>query len=410
MMFLQYFVQGSYLPVVSVYAEHALGFDARQIGFFGAALAVGPIFAPFVLGHVVDRWFATERVMAFCHFTAGLLMLWLFVETRVWAVILVGTVYSVLYVPTMMLSNSLAFQHLRDTDLEFPWVRAFGTLGFIAPAFLVEFWLLGEWSEFAGEEPQVARRVVFALAGITGMVMALYCLSLPHTPPRQQADLQRSYAPGAIVGLLQQRDFLVLVVVSFFIGIAHQFFFVWNSVFLREVLDSGGIHGAYEQSIASIGQICELGVMAVLGLLLKRFGYKWTMTLGALAYTLRCVLLGSLFLFEPFAMRMAIAATGQALHGFCFGCFLAVSYIYVDRVAPPDARGSMQMLYGTCILALSFFVGGFVSGEVGSWFTFNGSRDWMRIWLTCGGLAGLCTLALVVLFPDRRLTARPTTT
>ena len=142
MMFLQYFVQGAYLPIASVYLEKSLGFTPREVGIFISALAVGPILAPFIVGQLVDRMFATERVIAACHFVGGLLMLWLSVQEEVWPVVVLGTLYSILYVPTMMLSNSLSFQHLKDSEMEFPRVRLFGTLGFIMPAFIIELWWL----------------------------------------------------------------------------------------------------------------------------------------------------------------------------------------------------------------------------------------------------------------------------
>ena len=142
MMFLQYFVQGAYLPIASVYVERSLGFSSIQVGWFISALAIGPILAPFFVGQLVDRWFATERVMAAFHIAGGILMIWLSLEKQVMPVIILGTVYSILYVPTMMLTNSLAFQHLRNSDMEFPWIRLFGTLGYIVPAYVIELWWL----------------------------------------------------------------------------------------------------------------------------------------------------------------------------------------------------------------------------------------------------------------------------
>lgn len=400
MMFLQYFVQGAYLPIASVYVQDALGFTAMQVGIFSSALAVGPILAPFVIGQLVDRMFATQRVMAFCHLVGGLLMLAVAMQTEVWPVILLSTAYSILYVPTMMLSNSVAFQHLKNSDMEFPWVRLFGTLGFIVPAYVIEFWWL---SGLHGDELDNARAVAFGLSGIVGIVMGLYCLSLPHTPAQQRED--RKYAPGVVVSMLRNRDLWVLVLVSFFIAIAHQFVVVWYSPFLRAILDIGD-WGAYEQSISSVGQICEIGVLLVLGFLIKGLGFKWTMLLGAIAYTLRCLLFSLAFGLDlPFGGKLAMAALGQALHGFCFGCFLAVAYMYVDRIAPKDVRGSMQTLYGTFVIALGFFVGGFVSGQIGDWFTRGTGdtvvRDWTSIWLSCAALCAACVVIFAALFPNR---------
>ena len=398
MMFLQYFVQGCYLPIASVYVLDALGFTDWHAGVFSSALAVGPILAPFIVGQLVDRMFATQRVMAFCHVLGGLLMLALFTQTQTWPVIILGTAYSILYVPTMMLTNSLAFHHLKNSDMEFPWIRLCGTLGYIVPAYMIEFWWL---RGLQGDDLDLARGIAFALSGIMGIVMGLYCLTLPHTPA--QPHERRKYAPGVVVKMLCQRHFLVLVVVSFFIAIAHQFVTFWYTPFLRSILDTGD-WGAYEQSISSVGQICELGVLAVLGLLIKRLGFKRTMLLGAVAYMLRCLIFAMVFSLDPpFTGKLILAALGQALHGFCFGCFMAVGYMYVDRIAPKDVRGSMQTLYGTFVIALGFFVGGVVSGLVGNWFSTGADetlvRDWTSIWLSCAALCAACVVVFAAFFP-----------
>ncbi len=402
MMFLQYFVQGAYLPVVSVYVGRSLGFTPIQVGVFSSALAVGPILAPFIFGQLVDRLFATERVMGFCHLAAGALMLILAYQKDVWVVISLGTIYSVLYVPTMMLTNSLAFQHLKNSDMEFPWIRACGTLGYIVPAYLIEFWWLYNLHDAALDN---ARSIVFIFSGIAGIVMGVYCFSLPHTPP--DPGKSSTYAPGVVMAMVRQRDFLVLIIVSFLIAIAHQFVVVWNSPFLRSILDAGD-WGAYEQSISSLGQICELGVLAVLGLLIKRLGFKGTLMLGAMAYLVRCLLFAVVFQLglSPGQM-LVLAGVGQTLHGFCFGCFLAVGFIYVDRIAPRDVRGSMQTLYGTFILSLGFFFGGLISGQIGEIFTTTVKdtveRDWPSIWLSCAAICAVCVILLAVFFPNRRM-------
>ncbi|MFG0240057.1 MAG: MFS transporter [Gimesia chilikensis] len=180
MMFLQYFVQGCYLPIITLYLIDALGFSAFQIGVFGAALAVGPLLAPFVFGQIVDRHYATERVLAFCHLSGGVIMLALFLQQSYWPVVILGVMYSILYVPTMMLTNSLSFQHLKDSDREFPLIRLWGTIGFVVPAWLAEGLFLRGLS---GDALNTGRGIVLAMAGVAGILMAAYCLSLPHTPP-----------------------------------------------------------------------------------------------------------------------------------------------------------------------------------------------------------------------------------
>ena len=415
MMLLQYFVQGCYLPIASVYVDDSLQFSARQIGLFSALLAVGPLFAPFIIGQLVDRMFPTQRVLAFCHLMGGVLMLALYWQgntlidalavsdadqsSRILlytiSVMVIATLYSLLYVPSLMLTNAMAFHHLRDQDREFPWVRLFGTIGFVVPAYLIEFWWL---RGMEGDELRRARGIAFAFAGIAGLVMGVYSLLLPHTPPKQEK--KRTYAPGIVMKMLRERHFLVLVLVTFVIAIAHKFFFVWNAPFLREILDSGGVFGAYEQSISSIGQICEVVVMVGLGFYIKRCGFKVVMMTGAIAYMLRCVLFGLVFAMElPFGLRLTLAFAGQALHGLCFGCFLAAGFMYVDRICGENVRGSMQTFYGTLVISLGFFVGAFVAGDVGEFFTSTAGRNWSGIWLTCAAIAGFCVVAFGIFFP-----------
>jgi MFS family permease len=281
--------------------------------------------------------------------------------------------------------------------MEFPWIRLFGTLGYIVPAYVIELWWL---RGLAGPALDHARAVAFMISGIAGIAMGFYCVTLPHTPP---APKKKDYAPGVVISLLRRQDFLVLIVVSFLIAMVHQFVVAWYSPFLRNILDTGN-WGAWEQRISSVGQMCELGVLAALGLMIKSLGFKRTMLLGLTAYLLRAMLFTTVFMFDmPFTARIWLAGAGQALHGFCFGCFMAVGYMYVDKVASKDVRGSMQTLYGVFVLSLGFFVGGLLGGVVVDRFTTGEGatavHDWNRIWLSCVGMCVLCVILFAVFFP-----------
>jgi nucleoside transporter len=418
MMFLQYFVQGAFLPVVSLYLQTTLKFGPAELGYFNAAMALGPLVAPFFVGQLVDRRFATQHVLAAFHFLAGGLMLVLWTQRGFWLVMILGTVFSILYVPTMMISNTLAFAHLKDRNRDFPIVRLFGTIGFIIPAWLIEpLWL----SRFSGEALDQQRGIVLLFAGVAGILMAVYSMTLPSTPPSSTES--REFAPLAAARLLKQRNFLVLVLATFIIGAVHQYFFTWNSPFLKSLLTDAKIDAAYEQRISSIGQIAEIVVMAFLGSMLVGLGFKRTMLVGALAYMTRCLILsGAAALSGPFAARMGLACLGQALHGVCFGCFLAVAFIYVDRESPKDVRGSAQTLYGTLVLGIGFFLGGLIGGWVGKFFSaaklvtvyelVEGKpsplpkeivvQDYAMIWLSGAAIAAAGLLLLAMLFPSDR--------
>lgn len=428
MMFLQYFIQGSYLPVASVYVQDALGFSEIQVGLFGSALAVGPLFAPFIIGQLVDRHWATERVLAISHLLGGATMLLLYFETRVTPFVILGTIYSILYIPTMMLTNSLAFHHLKDRDNEFPRIRLFGTIGFVVPAWCVEyFWLSG----LDGAELNTARGIVLAFAGTFGLLMAAYCWTLPATPPERKKGT--AFAPAKVFELLGIRAFLVLVIISFFVAIVHKFYFVLNSPFLKDILRSGGVKGAWEQRISSIGQISEVLIMVGLGWSIRTLGFKRTLAAGIFAYMLRCAVFATAISLEiSFPIRMTMILFGQALHGVCFACFLAAAFMFVDRISTRDIRGSMQNLYGTFLIGVGGIVGGIASGLANDWFTTKPGettfrqilslkskagvviseknpgwdfksefaiRDWTSLWGSCGILALFCLIAFWLSFP-----------
>jgi nucleoside transporter len=394
MMFLQYSVQGAYLPILTVYARDTLYFGSQQLGQFAAAVFIGPLLAPLLIGQIVDRHIPTQYVLAFCHAAAALTMFALASQQSFGPAIALAALYSILYVPTMMLTNAVAFSHLKEREREFPTVRVWGTIGFILPAWCIEpFFLAG----LTGDELNRARVVAFWISGALGLAMALYSFSLPHTPPQRRG----SFAPSRILSMLRERNFLVLVTVTFFIAMVHNYHFVWNGPFLRSALSAAQIEGAYEQRISSLGQISEIGVMFLLGLMVVRLGFKMTLLIGSLAYLARCTLFAlAAWSGPPVELPLAIAA--QTLHGFCFGCFLATAFMYVDRVAPPDARGSMQTLFGTFVFGSGAVLGAIGGGAIGKFFsqTVAGKEvnDFTSIWLVGAALAAVCAAALAALF------------
>ena len=404
-MFLQYFVQGCYLPVVSVYLEKSLHFSKLELGYFGAALAVGPMLVSFVLGQVVDRGISTQWVLAFCHFCGGVLMLALYFQTAFLPIIILGTLYSILYIPTLMLTNSLSFYHLKNSPKEFPIVRLFGTIGFIVPAWWIE---MGFLAGLEGTELDNARKIVFLLAGIFGLVMGGYCLTLPATPPHTSASAK--FAPGVVLSMLRRRDFVILIVVGILVAICHKFFFVLNSPYLRWVLDSEGIPAAVEQRISSLGQVSEVLVFVFLAYGLSRLGFRWTFLIGVTAYLLRCLIFALVAANysasageDQNGLGLLLVCLGQLMHGYCFVCFWAAAFIYLEKITEPSARGSMQTFFGTLVFGFGMFIGGFISGGIGDALTVgsgdNAVSDWPTIWLAGGSFALVGMLVLWICFP-----------
>jgi MFS family permease len=269
-------------------------------------------------------------------------------------------------------------------------------------------------SRFTGEELDVARGVVLLSAGVAGLIMAAYCLTLPHTPPSKG---KQDFAPGKVLALLKQRNFGALVGISLVVAVVHSYFWVWNAPYLRDLLDGLGIQQAAEQRISSIGQIAEVAVMAYLGFAVRRFGFKWTMLIGTAAYVLRYLVLAYAITVQGGTAELiaggwflkanatgwyvfGVVFFGQALHGFCFGCFLAAAYMYVDKVAPPDVKGSMQTFYGTFIVGAGTFFGGLFAGWIGTAYELaGGGHNWVGVWLWGAAVAAVAMIGFAVLFP-----------
>lgn len=428
MMFLQYFVQGCFLPIISVYLEEALGFQSRELGQFAAVLAIGPLLAALFVGQIVDRHFQTQHVLALAHLVAGVLMILLYLQQTYWPVIVLGTLYAILYTPTIMLTNSLTFHHLKDREREFPLIRVWGTIGFIVPAWLIEVFFLEGLQDKA--EAANVRGIALLFAGVAGLVLALYCLTLPKTLPT--GGKSGRFAPGAVLRLLSLRSMFVLVGASFGIALVHKFYFIWNGPFVKAMLLRGEVKGFWVHRISSLGQVAEIGVMVLLTWSIMRLGFKRTMILGIVAYLMRCMIFAAAAGMDgPFSLVMTLVCLGQMMHGLCFACFLAAAFMYVDRECPPDIRGSMQTFYGTFVLGLGFFIGSFAGGEIGAAFTTDPGqvtvrqqlgiestagayefeqetkqgqthrsvRDWPGIWLSSAAMTIICLIGFTLLFP-----------
>ncbi|MHC4994624.1 MAG: MFS transporter [Planctomycetota bacterium] len=397
MMFMQYFTQGCYLPVASLYLKDHLKFTSWQLGLFGSAVAFGAVLAPFISGQLADRYFRTERFIAFSHLVAGTCMGLIKFSGNANVILFLAFAYSLLYVPTISLTNMMCFRNLKRVDYEFPRARVWGTIGFITPLWLFDiYWftpLLGDPVKLAE-----ARGDTFLLSGITAYLMAVYCLTLPATPPKRDAIVK--FAPAEAFQLLGNRAFLTILLVSFPIAAVHKFHFVWNTPFLKKA----GVAENWIGRATSIGQIFEIGVMIALGFFISRLGFKKTILLGIGAYVAR----NSLFALLPYP---AVAIVAQALHGFCFACFFAASFMLVDRLAPRDSRASVQTTYGVIALGVGAFAGGWFAGSIGDLFSqevVNANTgvaetvyNYTNIWLSAAVVSVVSFLYFALCFPAK---------
>ena len=318
-----------------------LGFNAAQQGWVGSVFGIASVVGIFFSNQFADRNFSAERFLAFSHLVGGLALIATAFVTSFGAFFAIFLVYGLLYVPTLSVANSLAFAHLKNPAAEFGFVRMGGTVGWIAVSWPFIF-LLDEKADAQ------QTRWVFICAGIISLVLAAYSLTLPHTPPRKDAVGLDRFAWLRAARLLAVPHVLVLFVVIIIDAIIHNGYFVVIDGFLTQV----GISARLTMVVSSIGQAAEIITMVVLGAVLTKLGWKWTMIIGVCGHAARY---GVFVLFGSPEYQWLIIAI-QVLHGICYAFFFATVYIYVDAVFPPDVRASAQGAANLLILGVGMVV------------------------------------------------------
>jgi nucleoside transporter len=385
MMFLEYVIWGSWLPLLALYLSRFLRFSGTEIGWIFATQAIASVAAVFVSGQVADRYLSTERFLAVSHMVGGLAMLALAFQKSFWPFFAGMLVYSLAYVPTLSLTNSICFHHLKDAQKEFGRVRLWGTIGWIAASWPFVLILKGKEGAALGS----ALTSIFVVAGLASLALAAVSLTLPATPPARSAG--EKYAPLESIKLLRNPTVLVLFVVTFLDALVHQCYFQWTSPFLSAI----GIPENMIMPAMSIGQIAEIATMAGLGWFLSRLGWRWTMIFGILGHVVR-------FLVYSLGGPVWLVVGSNVVHGFCYAFFFASVYIFVDEYFPKDARASAQGLFNFLILGLGPFVGSLLWGRLGDAYRTAQGIDFSKLFLVPSMLGLVAALVLFVAFRPGR--------
>ena len=405
MMFLQYALWGAWLPVVARYLsatieEGGLGFTGSQIGMIlGIAGSVGAIAAPFIAGQLADRYFSTERTLAVL-VTIGGAVKWITAyQTEYSSWLILSILYSVLYMPTLALSNSITFAHINDQENDFPKIRVWGTIGWIVaswvfPMIWLQQGLYFQWMPpfiVGAEVPDVTSRLVDALkfSGLISLTYGAFCFLLPHTPPKRDAVEKLAFKKA--FKLFRHSSFATLVIASLAVSVIHQIYFLQTGPFLSHI----GILDSQIGPAMTIGQFAEILTMAYLGLFLKRLGFHKVITIGVAAYFMRYAIFGT----EAFPIWVIILS--QAFHGFCYAFFFAAAYIYVDKLADEDVRHSAQTVFGIIILGGGPVIGGWLSGYLQNIFTVNGVFNYSHFWYTVSAIGLVATIFFYISFREQ---------
>ncbi|MDX2287103.1 MAG: nucleoside permease [Bacteroidia bacterium] len=389
MMFLEYFVWGLWYVTMGTYLLNGLNFtDVQVAGAYGTG-AIAAMISPFFIGLIADRFFPTERVLGVMHLLGAALMYAASTAQQFGAFYPLLLGYTICYMPTIALSNGVSFHQMDNPGKQFPYVRVWGTIGWIGAGLLIG-WM------------QVEKQVLpLQLAAAASVLLGLYSFTLPHTPPKdkgKQIGIREVLGLDA-VSLLRQRPFLVLFLASVLICIPLMYYYTFTNPFLNEI---GVVNAAGKQTL---GQMSELGFLLLMPALFMTLGVKRLMIIGMLAWALRYVL----FAFGNAADGMWMLYAGIVLHGICYDFFFVTGQIYADQRAPLNLRSSVQGMMTFATYGIGMFLGSLVSGvlvEMGKTGSDPVQHDWMTIWLIPAGFAVLVALGYSFFFPKDKARSR----
>jgi len=363
MMFLQFMLWGSWYVPIGGYMNSVLKFSGPQIGWIYATTAIGAILSPMFVGFVADRLFATERVLAVLHLIGAGCLFAASRQTEFQPLMILLVINALCFMPTLGLANSLSFRNIDDPD-KFSRIAVFGTIGWIVSGLLVDFVLGG-----------ATNRTFFYLASGGSFALALYCLTLPHTPPAGKETTLADVLGLSALKLLKDPSLLVFAICAFLISIPLTFYFTWGNGFLVET------EWSKPTALMTLCQVSEIFVMIVMPWFIGKIGLKNVLVIGMAAWAIRYVLFASL--------SFPLIILGLLVHGFCY-CFVFVaSFIYISKAAPPEMSARAQSLVSLLMWGLGMLVGTQLSGWTGQHYALPEGHHWPPIWLWPAGLAAV---------------------
>jgi nucleoside transporter len=382
--FLQYFVWGGWFVTLGTYLLETLGYNGREVGLVYSSTAIAATVTPFLLGRVADQRVPANRLLSLLYLSGGGLLLGVsWVEPFGWFFPLL-VAYALLLVPTFALMNALAFYHLPRAARDFPRVRVWGTLGWIAAGILV--------SALGWEPTPYPMR----MAAACSLGLGLLSFALPHTPPaatKKRRGFRAIFSPELRV-LLRRRPIAILFLSLTLIAIPGSFYYSFTNPFLTE------IGFPYPAGNMTWGQVSEVVLMLSLPWFLQHWRFKWVVALGLFAWGIRYVL----FAYGNADAGAWMIYLGIALHGLGFNFTVVASQIWIDSQMPPSLRSTAQGFLTLLSLGLAGWVGAALAGEVVQAFTISEQiHDWLRIWWVPGGIGLLTVLGFALVFrPPRK--------
>jgi len=391
MMFLEYFIWGAWYVTLGTWLGQTLHFSGDQIGIISGTTTIGAIVSPFLVGLMADELFANQHLLAALHGIGGVLLWFTSTQTHFASMYALLLIYSLLYMPTMALTNALAFRQMNDPSQDFGGIRGLGTAGWIVAGLTITaFGFLVHNVE--------ATAVPIRIAAVASILFGAYALTLPHTPPLRAGHGFKlsSIFPPDVFGLFKNRNFAIFAIASFLICIPLQFYYSFTNLFLNE------IGFKYVTAKMSMGQMAEVLFMFTLPFFYKRLGVKRTLMLGMLAWIARLLMFG----YGNIGALAWMLYIGIILHGICYDFFFVMGQVYVDQKAPSALRSAAQGLITFLTYGIGMFVGSLFCGRIVDTYKTLGpdgaaGHNWRSIWMVPAALAAVVLVFFALGFRNK---------
>lgn len=392
MMFLEFFIWGGWFVTLGTFLGNNLSATGGETAMAFSTQSWGAIIAPFIIGLIADRFFNAERILGILHLIGAVLMYQMSVATDFGAFYPYVLGYMIAYMPTLALVNSVSFNQLKDPAKSFPFIRVWGTIGWIVAGVTISFLA---WDSQDGIANGLLSNT-FLMTAIASAILGVYSFTLPKTPPKPN---EGPTSVSDILGLdalklLKDRNFLVFFLSSVLICIPLAFYYQNLSPYLVEI----GISGSTGK--ASLGQVSEVLFMLLLPFFFKRFGFKMTIVVGMLAWTIRYLL----FAYGDAGEMVFMIIIGILLHGVCYDFFFVSGQIYTDSKAGPKIKSAAQGLITLATYGVGMLVGFYVAGQVtDANLLEDGNHVWNSIWTFPAIFAAAVMVLFVVLFKNEKI-------
>ncbi len=393
MMFLEFFIWGGWFVTMGIYLPNSLKTSAGEIAMAYSTQSWGAIIAPFIIGLIADRYFNAERILGISHLIGAFFMYQLANAADFGAFYPYVLGYMIIYMPTLALVNSVAFNQMKDPSKEFAFVRVFGTIGWIVAGLAISYF---GWDSEVGVAEGLLKNTFLMVAGASAL-LGLFSFTLPKTPPKTSKEEKVSVSD--ILGLealklLKDRNFLIFFIASILICIPLAFYYQHAGQFLGEI----GV--ANPAGKMTIGQISEVLFMLLLPFFFKRFGFKMTILAGMLAWTVRYLLLA----YGDAGELAFMLLIGIALPGICYDFFFVSGQIYTDSKAGEKYKSAAQGLITLATYGLGMLIGFWVAGKItDSYLISENVHEWTNIWTFPAIFAAVVLVLFTVLFKNEKI-------